>query len=363
LQASLASNDRIHLTWNDAADNESGFKILHASSATGLYSLLATTTANTTGYDDASVSAGANYFYRVVAFNNAGDSSPSNSASATTPPAGVPNAPTALVAGLAGNSVNLSWSAAGNGTTEFSLERAIQFGPFAVVATTPAATNHYSDSPNAAGLLVGYRVRAKGTAGNSAYSETVALRMPGTVMHMLTLQKSGAGGGSVASNPAGLNCGATCSAQFAEGTTIQLDASASAGSAFGTWTGCASSSSTHCTVTMDADVSIGASFAPVTPIELLASLPASSSDGSYLLSWTYSGAAPTGTWTIQESSDETFTSPIAEFFSDSIAPFERPYARTRPTASTAIGCGPVRCRPEPTATPSAWSWHGLRLRR
>src|SRR5204863_406842 len=38
----------------------------------------------------------------------------------------------------------------------------------------------------------------------------------------LTVSKTGAGSGTVTSSPAGISCGATCSAEFEEGTKVKL---------------------------------------------------------------------------------------------------------------------------------------------
>ncbi|HEV3095334.1 MAG TPA: hypothetical protein VGY30_12600 [Solirubrobacteraceae bacterium] len=50
--------------------------------------------------------------------------------------------------------------------------------------------------------------------------------------------KTGVGGGSVASTPTGIECGAVCSAGFEEGETVTLIAAPESGSAVAGWTGC-----------------------------------------------------------------------------------------------------------------------------
>ncbi|MDP9258205.1 MAG: hypothetical protein M3Q31_16880, partial [Actinomycetota bacterium] len=57
-----------------------------------------------------------------------------------------------------------------------------------------------------------------------------ALGLVGVPTHALTVTKAGAGSGSVSSSPAGIDCGATCSASFAQGTVVTLTATAAAGS-------------------------------------------------------------------------------------------------------------------------------------
>jgi hypothetical protein len=75
----------------------------------------------------------------------------------------------------------------------------------------------------------------------------------------LTVTKSGTGTGTVTSNPAGIDCGATCSATFGHGSVVTLTATPAPGNTFLGWSGdCAGT--TTCTVRMDADHSVNATF-------------------------------------------------------------------------------------------------------
>jgi hypothetical protein len=77
--------------------------------------------------------------------------------------------------------------------------------------------------------------------------------------HTLTVSKDGTGSGTVASSPAGINCGLTCSAFYSEGATVTLTPTADAGSSFAGWGG-ACSGTGACTVTMDQARSVTATF-------------------------------------------------------------------------------------------------------
>ena len=79
-----------------------------------------------------------------------------------------------------------------------------------------------------------------------------------------TLAASFAGsGGTITSNPAGLDCGNVCSAAFNVGDTIRLIAvPASSAYYVSSWTGCTSYSGATCDVTMNSNKSVVAVFSP-----------------------------------------------------------------------------------------------------
>jgi len=79
LQAHQTS-DRIHLTWQDNSDDETGFRIESKVSVFGTWQTLATVEPDTTFYQ-ASYALNFEYFYRVAAFNANGDSMYSNEVS------------------------------------------------------------------------------------------------------------------------------------------------------------------------------------------------------------------------------------------------------------------------------------------
>ncbi len=76
----------------------------------------------------------------------------------------------------------------------------------------------------------------------------------------LTVTKSGTGAGTVTSAPAGIACGATCTAPFVSGTIVTLSAVASAGSTFIGWTGGGCSGTGTCVVTVSAAATVNAQF-------------------------------------------------------------------------------------------------------
>ena len=82
--------------------------------------------------------------------------------------------------------------------------------------------------------------------------------------YSLTVNTTGnsGGAGTVSSNPTGINCGSTCSANFNSGTTVTLTASPSTGSTFGGWSGgnAGCTGTGNCVVNMTAAKSVTATF-------------------------------------------------------------------------------------------------------
>ncbi len=79
--------------------------------------------------------------------------------------------------------------------------------------------------------------------------------------YALTVSKSGAGAGSVTSDPVGLSCGATCSQSYTAGTLVTLAAAADPGSTFAGWSGGGCSGTGNCAISMSAAQSVTATFA------------------------------------------------------------------------------------------------------
>jgi hypothetical protein len=78
----------------------------------------------------------------------------------------------------------------------------------------------------------------------------------------LTVSKTGTGTGVVASSPAGINCGATCSTSFNGGTSVTLTQTPGVSSTFTGWSG-ACSGSGSCVLTMSAARSVTAAFGSI----------------------------------------------------------------------------------------------------
>ena len=81
-----------------------------------------------------------------------------------------------------------------------------------------------------------------------------------TAFFTLTVSKGGTGSGTVTSSPSGVDCGATCSKSFSSGTSVTLTATPAGGSVFAGWSGGGCSGTGTCTVTVNADTTVTATF-------------------------------------------------------------------------------------------------------
>jgi hypothetical protein len=145
-----------------------------------------------------------------------------------------------------------------------------------LAATVVSRTdNGYGDNTIVWELPVGHVV-AKGTTYNvtisaitgatsSSFSYQVLPFDPADVptTASLTVTKFGTGSGTVTSGPAGISCGATCTANFNAGATVTLTAAAAGGSVFAGWTGAGCSGTGTCVVTMGGATAVTATFVPL----------------------------------------------------------------------------------------------------
>jgi Ca2+-binding RTX toxin-like protein len=113
---------------------------------------------------------------------------------------------------------------------------------------------------------------ASGYEGSDSFTYVVGDGRGGTASAVVTLTAGTytlavdkTGNGRILSTPAGVDCGASCSADFATGSTVTIVANPDPGWTFPGWTG-ACSGTDPCTVTMDAARSVGADFLPPPPI-------------------------------------------------------------------------------------------------
>jgi len=157
----------------------------------------------------------------------------------------------------------------------------------------------------------------------------------------LTVTRTGSG--SVASSPAGISCGSTCSATFASGTSVSISATPATGWVFTGWSGGGCSGTGTCVVMLTSATMVNAAFAPA-PVTVTvvrtglgngsvtsspagiacgttcsASFPSSSTvvltatptGGAVFVGWSGGGCSGTGTCTLTPTSATTVTATFA----------------------------------------------------
>jgi hypothetical protein len=117
-------------------------------------------------------------------------------------------------------------------------------------------------TPDASSTFSGWLGGATGTNSTvtiTMNSDTI-VEAVFNALYTLTVLKQGNGDGTVTSNPAGINCGSTCSYQFVSGTNVTLTATPNSVSSFKSWSGDFSGNSTTFTITMNSNKTVYATF-------------------------------------------------------------------------------------------------------
>ncbi|HPW92932.1 MAG TPA: putative Ig domain-containing protein [Verrucomicrobiota bacterium] len=171
LAAEKVNASQIKLTWKDNSSNESGFKIERATASGGPFTQIATVGANVKTYTSTGLKALTTYWFRVRAYNSAGNSGYSNTDSAKTdglPPA----APGSLAATTVSTSqIKLTWKDNSSDETGFKIERATSAGgTYTQIATVGANVTTYANTGLSGSTTYYYRIRSYNTWGNSAYT-------------------------------------------------------------------------------------------------------------------------------------------------------------------------------------------------
>jgi titin len=177
--ATPAYSTAVNVTWTDNSINESGFRAERSLDFGSTWTSARTMSANVTSFQEDGRTTEQQVCYRVVAFNDQGDSPPSNTG-CTTPPA----APTGLTAtGVDGPAIDLTW------TDNSAAEDGYEVGRWvdatcclpSVVADLPANSTSYRDVGVTGNTRYWYSVRAKkdgGFSDRSNNASAVAATLP-----------------------------------------------------------------------------------------------------------------------------------------------------------------------------------------
>jgi fibronectin type 3 domain-containing protein len=173
LTATAASSSQINLTWIDNASNEQGFSIERSSSASGPWSVIATTASTT--YSNTGLTASTAYSYRVRAYNTAGNSAYTGTATTTTAGGGgstdtvKPTGPaTVTTTSPTCGAIKISWTQAsdlgGSGLRGYNVYRKNETTPFAQALNATTLT----DNGLSSATFYYYQIEAVDNAGNKS---------------------------------------------------------------------------------------------------------------------------------------------------------------------------------------------------
>ncbi len=203
LSATAASSSQINLSWNTPSDNGgsaiTGYMIERSQDNGNTWNTIVSNTGSTaTTYSNTGLASSTTYTYRVSAINGIGTSSPSNTATATTPiQVSAPQPPTNLSATTVSSSqINLSWSApsdnGGSQITGYKINRSDDGGTtwIILVQDTQNTATTYSDTGLSPGTTHSYRVFAINSVGTSPSSNT-AIATTIAQVHSITRTQSG----------------------------------------------------------------------------------------------------------------------------------------------------------------------------
>jgi hypothetical protein len=183
--ATATAYNSVTVRWSDNSANETGFKLERSGNGVD-YAEIATLGAGATSMVDNGVIASSNYYYRVRAYNSAGNSAYSNVATVTTPVASapVPAAPSSVAARNDGDgSATVTWADASTTETGFEVrrekwdsKRSVWAG-LTTVGTVPAGYTSLDDM--CGNGTYRYSVRAVNAAGASRLAGPAAVTVTG----------------------------------------------------------------------------------------------------------------------------------------------------------------------------------------
>jgi len=174
LTAAAQSGSQVNLAWANDSDNVQGYKVERSTDG-ATFTQIAALSSYTASYQATGLSPLTTYTFRVRASNAAGDSAPSNTATATTT-ALLPAAPSGVTAtALSNTEIDLRWVDNSDNEQYFRIERSTDGTNFAEIASVGANQVAYRAGYLTAGTQYYFRVRASNASGYSGYSAAVSV--------------------------------------------------------------------------------------------------------------------------------------------------------------------------------------------
>jgi hypothetical protein len=157
---------------------------------------------------------------------------------------------------------NLTVTKSGSGVVTSS-PSGIDCGSACGSAFQPGTQVTLTATPASGATFTGWGGACSGTGRTCSVmmnaDQSVSAKFTGS-KYSLSVSLIGSPGGSVTSNPSGIDCGATCSATFSQGTQVTLTATPAGGWGLAGWGGACSGIVSSCIVTLNGDTNLSASF-------------------------------------------------------------------------------------------------------
>ncbi len=154
---------------------------------------------------------------------------------------------------------SIAVSKSGNGDVS-SADRIISCGGKCAASYEANATVTLTASPASGSIFANWGGACSGNQLTCTVNVNEQLNVTATFVSRFNLSLSRNGSGTVRSADAGVDCGKTCSAKYAQGTTVTLTATPAAGLKFVSWGGACSGIANTCNVRITKDTQVQANF-------------------------------------------------------------------------------------------------------
>ncbi|NBD37023.1 MAG: hypothetical protein GVY10_00435 [Verrucomicrobia bacterium] len=171
------SGEAVQINWMDTGIAETAYKVEQAESASGPWTEVADLAADVTSYIQSGLSEETEYFFRVRASNENGDSDPSPVVSATTFGQGetLPAAPTDLDGRMEELRPRLSWTDNATDENRYRIYRSLGGGPFELIGEIDDDSTRFQDTSAPVGQSLEYRIVSVNAFGESLAEESILI--------------------------------------------------------------------------------------------------------------------------------------------------------------------------------------------
>jgi titin len=183
--ATANSSSQITVTWGDASNNETGFRIQRSTTSNFASVTEFTVGAGVTSFVNTGLTANTTYYYRVQSYNGTGPSAYTTGVNATTQAApvggtGPLTAPTSLAVTVSRLSALVNWNDNSNNETGWEIQISTVYNFTAATSRIVSVPTINAETFNVTGLNAGtwyyFRVRAVNTTNVSSWTGSIKLK-------------------------------------------------------------------------------------------------------------------------------------------------------------------------------------------